>query len=155
MTYSFQEKLAQGKNAEEFLDKFFGRWYRINDIPLEIEKRIHADRLFVDLNGTQTVVEYKTDFMCHQTGNLIVETISADTTNTPGWVYSCQADMLIWWVVGLSEILCLRPVDLRANIAEWEAHYRKVTIKNEGYNTIGIAVPINRLRRLAVWQSRS
>lgn len=155
MTYDFGEKLLQGKNAERFLDDYFSKWYVVNEIPLEIEKCIHADRLFVDRRGTQTIVEYKTDFMGHKTGNLIVEIVSVDNANKPGWVYTCQADMLIWWVVGSGEILGLRPYDMRANVAEWEAHYRKVTIPNNGYNTIGLAVPIPRLRRLAVWQGKA
>lgn len=155
MTYEFGEKLMQGKNAEHFLDSYFSRWYTINEIPLEVERRIHADRLFLDRHGTQTVVEYKTDFMGHNTGNLIVETISVDTDNKPGWVFTCQADMLLWWIVGNGEILGLRPADMRANVAEWETHYRRVTIPNQGYNTIGIAVPIPRLRRIAVWQGKS
>ncbi len=151
MNYHFDVQLKIGKDAERHLDRLFSQWYRIEELPLDIEQRVHADRLFVRQDDSQVMVEYKTDLMGHKTGNLVIETISADTHNTPGWVYTSQADMLVWWVVGLGEVLVAKMADVRAQLPEWQKRYQTVKIPNDGYHSIGLLVPIPVFKDLCIW----
>jgi hypothetical protein len=149
--YSFSQQLSKGKQSESMLDDYFRKWYTVENVPIEFEKKLHYDRLFIRPDGSQITVEYKTDYMGHQTGNLIVEIVSNDKYDVPGWAYSCRADMLVWWVTGSHELLGVSPAAIREKLPEWESVYRRVSIKNEGYNTIGIAVPIVVFKSICLW----
>jgi hypothetical protein len=150
--YHFAQQLQIGKNAERRLDALFGKWYAIETVPPEIERKKHFDRLFIRPDGTQISVEYKTDLMCHKTGNLVVEIVSVDTNGTPGWVYSSDAELLVWEVQGLDVVLVAHFADIHRQLEEWKLKYRTVKIPNDGYNTIGILVPIDVYRKLCVWE---
>lgn len=149
--YNFEDQLNKGKDSEALLDEYFKRWYTVENVPIEFEKKLHYDRLFVRPDGSQVAVEYKTDYMGHQTGNLIVEVVSSDAHDTPGWAYTCRADMLVWWIVGTGELLGASPSAIREKLPEWRSMYRQVKIRNEGYNTLGIAVPIVVFKSICLW----
>lgn len=154
MTYTFKDQLRAGKRGEAILDHYFSCWFRVETIPVEIEQRIHADRLFIDGEGQQFTVEYKTDFMGHKTGNLVVEVMSNDVTHAPGWIYACKADRLVWWMAGSGELFVFRMADLVKELPRWLAACRKVQIPNDGYHTVGLLVPIPEIARLATWHAQ-
>ena len=150
--YDFNEQLALGKIGEAVLDTYFAQWYAIEPFDLAIEKAIGADRLFISPRGHQTLVEYKTDFMAHETGNVIVEMVSADSIGSTGWGVKSQAEILIVFVYYENRVLIIRMSDLRANLDRWNATYRKIHIRNKRYDTIGIIVPLHEYEEIAIQQ---
>jgi len=151
-TYSFDEQLRIGKAAERLLDTYFSQWYSIEIIPHEIEVLIHSDRLFIDAYGHHTIVEYKADYIGHRTGNAYVETVSVASENKPGWVYTSQADVLIYWVVGNGQVIAVSPKQLREKLPGWEVHYHTIQARNETYYGAGVLVPISELRKLSIYE---
>jgi hypothetical protein len=149
--YEFDKQLAVGKAGEYKLDEFFGRWYNIEEVPLDFEKRVGADRLFVDPGGRQLLIEYKYDVKSGETGNLIIETISNKERHKPGWALTCQADVVVW-LLSSGEILAILPDDIRKQIPRWSDAYRSVVITNVGFTAVGLVVPLHEVRALAIWR---
>lgn len=96
-------------------------------------------------NGRCILVEYKSGIQTYYTGNVFLETVSVDTENIPGWVYTCQADYIIYATLLNKKLLIFRPADLRQRIEELKQRF--LTLKtnkgqNIGYNTHGVIVPL-------------
>ncbi len=84
--YDFKAQLALGKQAEYFLDRFFSRWFVIEPVDAQTERRDGYDRTFVrKTNGERLKIEYKADWQAAETHNVFVETISVYEERTPGW----------------------------------------------------------------------
>ncbi len=150
IVYDFATQLALGEEGEAILDRFFARWYRIEKLDKDMQFKSGADRLFVGPDGQQTLVEYKTDFKAHQTGNVIVEIISADSHDSVGWAIKSRADIMVLFVYHSRKIVILKMEDVREQILWWNAKYRKVAIHNAGYNTIGIVLPLYEYESIAI-----
>lgn len=148
--YSYAVQLAKGKEAEALLDAYFSHWYRIEVIPHEVELEIGSDRLFVDPYGNQTVVEYKADYIGHRSGNVFLETLQFNHLN--GWVYTTQADVLVYWVVGTGQVLAVRPPVLRDMLARWRATYPTVGTANETSRGAGVLLPITELQKVSIFE---
>lgn len=150
-TYQFDRQLAQGEAGEVQLDRHFCRWYRIFQVSRAYQRR-GIDRVFVHREtGKSYTVEYKTDRRAGQTGNAFIETISIDTPpQVAGWVYTCQADYLVYFCPAPDTIYVLLPAVLRSVVGEWAAKYPARAIRNDGYNTHGVLVPLYELEKVAV-----
>lgn len=147
--YTFREQIDKGKQAEARLDEWFSTWYEIKQIPLEVERVEHFDRIFIR-DGQEMRVEYKTDFQAHQTGNAFIETYSNIETNKPGWIYSSQADILVYFIPEAKSILIVRMMLIRMCIRHYLKVYRKRKCKNvnpngSNYHSEGVLVPIRNL----------
>lgn len=151
-TYDFDTQKALGKQGERILDRLLAQWYDIEQLPLDIERQAGADRLFIRPDGSQVLVEYKTDYMAHETGNLVIETVSVDTFGVDGWAVSSHAEMLVTLVYYLGLVLVVEMDTLRAKLSEWSEKYRKVAIKNDGYSTIGLVVPLEVYKDITIAQ---
>lgn len=139
-------QFKQGKEVEAFLDEYF-RWrgwaiYPMSDYD---ERTLHlGDRYFV--NEEQVLkIEYKSGIQTGYTGNLYLETVSVDVLNVPGWVYTSQADYIMYAALLNERILIFRPGRLRAAIEHLRAQFREVATshnQNDGYNSQGVLVPL-------------
>ena len=149
--YTFRAQLEQGKAGEEMLDQHFLRWFRVLPVTMADQRR-GIDRVFVNRStGRVYNVEYKTDRRANQTGNAFIETVSMDAPRrVDGWVYTCQADYLIYFCPDPDVIYVLLPAALRAMLQEWSARYPTRSIPNVGYETHGLLVPLDELERVAV-----
>lgn len=167
--YSFRAKLSEGVAHEATLDRLFSRWYQIQRLDPDAPglpasqraicrafQRRGIDRVFLsrgpDRTGyrTRSTVEYKADSTAAATGNAFVETVSVDTDDKPGWAsYSC-AQFLVYYVPPTGEVTVVPMPSLRAELAGWTATYPIRKVKNRGYHTHGILVPLDNLRALAV-----
>jgi hypothetical protein len=131
---------------EAFLDDYFtALGYRIERLTAH-EERIEkkGDRRFYE-GVRRILVEYKSGIQTYYTGNVFLETISVDTHNIPGWVYTCQADVIAYAALLNNEILLFRPDDLRRCISDLQRRFRTVKTgkgQNAGYNTHGVIVPL-------------
>jgi hypothetical protein len=145
--YPFHTQRAQGEAGEAILDRFFSRWFRI--VPADrAQQRRGIDRIFVA--GTRRIaVEYKSDSAAAKTGNAFVETISVDTAHTPGWAYTSQADVLLYFIPPDGLVYVVKFSRLRQALPGWLRRYPVRAIPNAGYRTHGVLVPLDEFERLA------
>lgn len=138
---------SNGMMVEDFLDRFFRhRGWHIERVTPHEERKLHlGDRKFSKNNETY-FVEYKSGIQTYYTGNIFLETISVDSNDTPGWVYTCQANYIFYATLLNHKILVFLPDKLRAEIEELKTKFRVVKTskgQNEGYNTHGVLVPLD------------
>jgi hypothetical protein len=145
--YPFHTQQAQGEAGEAVLDRFFSRWYRI--LPAgRAQQRRGIDRVFV-AGQRRLAVEYKSDSTAAKTGNAFVETVSVDTSRTPGWAYTSQADFLVYFIPPDGLVYVVQLATLRRALPGWLRRYPVRAIPNEGYHTHGVLVPLDEFERLA------
>ncbi|MEM7133356.1 MAG: hypothetical protein AAF702_44070 [Chloroflexota bacterium] len=144
-------QLAKGEAAETLLDGHFSDRFKIRPATRE-EQRLGIDRYFTQFTTGKTyTIEYKTDWTASRTGNAFVETVSVDTMNIPGWIYTSQAEWLIYYVPGRQVIYIGRLSALQEMIEEWVERFGpEKAIPNDGYFTQGILVPLEEFGRQAV-----
>ena len=162
MAYDFATQLAKGKEVERKLDLFFADQFdRIEEVTMLYERK-GIDRVYWK-DGRSWDVEYKADFKAHATGNFFAETVAYGTyedgqfkTGKPGWVFTSQADILIYVVMspkeeeGLGTAYLARPRDLRAWMDAWAERYRSVQVRNNGFQGRGLLVPLRELEKVSV-----
>jgi hypothetical protein len=150
MTYDMRTQLRQGEAAERYLDTVFGHDFDIRPATRE-QQRAGIDRIFTRRsNGDRLKIEYKADKTAGRTGNAFVETISVDTANKAGWAYTCQADYILYYIVGIGPVYVLRPGDIKRRVERWKKQYPSRKIPNGRYHTVGLLVPLDEFERMAV-----
>ena len=152
--YDFAAQLREGQQGEQQLDAFFAHYYQIRPAS-HADQRRGIDRWFTHLQtGRQVSMEYKTDHTAGRTHNVFLETVSVDTPgrNKPGWVYTCQADYLCYWIPGEHLAYLVVPDTLRHFMRHYQhwARGRIVRIPNRGYRTHGYVLPQRVLESLAI-----
>lgn len=147
MTYKFNDQFSKGLLAEWRLDQFFSQKY-ILSLATREQQRQGIDRWFTAEDGSTIAVEYKADWRASQTKNAFIETISVDSRNVLGWVYTSRADALAYFLpdVCLCWLICF--VQLRERLADWIAQYPVRKVSNFGYCTHGILVPLSQVRKI-------
>lgn len=154
-TYGFAEQLAVGEAWEAHLDAFFGGQFPVEIRPASMEEqRKGIDRLFVSKRtGAIDTVEYKADRLAGKTGNAFIETVSVDATGKPGWAVASQARYLVYLVTDPETIYFIAMRRVLAALPRWRAAYPEARAQNEGYQTVGLLVPLAELEKIAtvVW----
>lgn len=135
-----------GSSVADFLDKFFrGRgWVIEGTTPHEERVLCIGDKKF-RRDGKLYNVEYKSGIQTFYTGNVFLETVSVDSENKPGWVYTCKADFIAYGALLNGKILIFLPSKLRDCIEGLKTKFpTKKTNKgqNTGYDTHGVIVPL-------------
>lgn len=151
MTYDFATQYDQGVQGETDLDTFFSQWFTVAPV-CRADQRRGIDRSFTDRRtGYIFTVEYKTDRRAQRTGNAFIETVSVDRPPVRrGWVYTCQANYLVYFCPTPDTIYILSPAVLRSAVDDWTRHYPIRIIPNHGYNTHGLLVPLHELEKIAI-----
>lgn len=144
-------QFKNGADVARFLDLFWGSLNYVIRPTTAHEERVLClgDREFTK-SGLRFFIEYKSGIQTFYTGNVFLETVSVDTTNKPGWVYTCQADFIHYAALLNQKILVFRPEKLRGQIEALKCEFRIVkTSKNQnaGYNTHGVIVPLEYAER--------
>ena len=149
-TFDFREQLGIGEKYEKQLDAYFSHWAAICHATRR-QQRAGIDRVFVAPGGNEVRVEYKTDLRASQTGNAFIETVSVSNASTrkPGWAYTSQADVIIYYIPGDLLAYVLRPSAIRNQLERWSQKYREVAVQNHGYATRGLLVPLAELEEIA------
>lgn len=142
-----------GTDVADFLDEYFrNRGWRIEPTtPHEERVLCLGDRHFYQ-KDTHWHVEYKSGIQTYYTGNVFLETISVDSANKRGWVYTCKADYLLYATLLNRKILIFLPERLRYEIDGLQARFRTVKTgknQNSGYDTHGVIVPLAHAETLA------
>jgi hypothetical protein len=94
--------------------------------------------------GEWTTVQVKACERAQDTGNMFVEVVQIDTWGDPGWVWTCSAEWLAYWVPATGDCLWFRPDGLRAHTIGWRNRYGRrgsKRVQNEDYQTIGWPIP--------------
>lgn len=138
---------TSGRAVEAFLDAYYRQLgFVVTRTTPHEERRLHlGDRRFTK-DGQTYLVEYKSGIQTHYTGNLFLETISVDTTGTPGWVLTCRADFILYAALLDHLILVFRPARLRRSLADLQQRFPVTKTgrgQNKGYDTHGVLVPLH------------
>ncbi len=144
MSMTDSSEFAHGKAVETILDVWFSyqKWDITPTTAHEERVLCLGDRRF-SRNGETLLVEYKADLKTILTGNIFLETVSVDTANKQGWVYSCKAHYILYACLFNNKILVFRPQRLRDNIENLKAKFpTKGTNRNANYTTSGVIVPL-------------
>ena len=153
-TYTFEEQLALGQRGEHDLDCVL-----LNVYPDLRPATLREEKQGIDRVGTYPpsgrihTIQIKSDWVAHRTGNAFIETVSRDKHQKPGWVYTCQADLIIYYLPEIPRIYCIKPSTLKAALPEWEKQYSTAIAKNRTYNTLGILVPLIEIERITIARS--
>jgi len=147
--FNFKKQLSKGQDKEKYLDAFFSPRFDITEASAN-EQRRGIDRHFKNKEtGARFSVEYKTDWRAAETHNAFIETVSVDTQNKAGWAYTCSADKLLYYIPRDELVYVISLRKLRERLPKWEKQYRALPVKNDGYNTIGLLVPLRELEAIA------
>jgi hypothetical protein len=148
--YDMNRQLRKGEAAERYLDSLFGSQFDIRRAT-RAEQRQGIDRIFTrPYDGKEFKIEYKADKTAATTGNAFVETVSVDTDNKPGWALTCQADYILYYVVGTGRVYVLRPKVIQEHLERWARDYPLRHIPNGTYQTVGLLVPLHEFEQAAV-----
>jgi hypothetical protein len=144
--FTDKQQFKTGKEVEAYLDDYFSRrgWQIERTTDHEERGLCLGDRHYRQ-PGMHLYVEYKSGIQTFYTGNVFLETVSVDTENKPGWVYTCKADYIFYAALLNGEILIMLPNKLRAEIEALKRRFRTVKTskgQNETYNTHGVIVPL-------------
>lgn len=155
--YHFKTQFADGLAYEAALDRFFGRWYTIRRVGRDLE-RIGIDRIFRDANNVLSTVQYKGDDAAARTGNFFVETVSVDTDQTPGWIYTTCANYFVHYIPSKARATVYETLKLRdAFQTVWSKLYPSRAVANlrdgqVAYHTHGVLVPLTVAEAIALKQ---
>lgn len=138
-------QFESGDNVAVYLDIFFRvRGFTIGKTtPYQERVLCLGDRIFTK-GDKSFYVEYKSGIQTAQTGNVFLETISVDTVCDPGWVYSSQADYILYAALLNLKILVFKPEKLRSEIGHLRKEFeiKKTDKQNQNYHTHGVIVPL-------------
>lgn len=94
----FKDDLEIGKRAEEFIKEALAtRGHKVTDVSNDKQyQRLDIDLLLENDIGQQTTLEVKNDLRSEETGNVFIETYSANnySRNGAGWYYYCESAYL-------------------------------------------------------------
>lgn len=162
--HDFAESLQRGHDGEAVVSAHLREHGCIVSGVGMDQQRQGVDFLVRLPTGLAIRAEVKTDLRCclpspghpHGTRRVAFETVSNDGTGKLGWVYTCQADWVLYYLPGDELLYWLRPSILRATLPEWERaarlrkpDFRPFTARNGSYSTLGVLVPQYELERIA------
>lgn len=146
------DDLRRGEFGEDFVHDYMKQWYDIRLADRE-EQRHGIDAWYTHREtGEQHSVEVKLDERSGQTGNLFVEVTSVDNPIKPGWVWTCQADQLIYWLPVQRLFVGFVIAKLQLHIREWAKRYSIKAVDNDGYQTHGVPVPLVDALAVSEWK---
>lgn len=138
--------------GEQCLDAYFARRGYAVRRASDTEQRRGIDRWLGKAGRPEVSVEYKTDIKAARTGNAYVETAAAALRPHDGWVYTSEAEWLVYFVPGNREVYFLRHCAMLSRVREWRTRYptaRAATRLSRMAYSEGLLVPLGELRALA------
>lgn len=150
--YRFKDSHRSGVRGEQTLDAAFSPRFEIQSATAE-QQRQGIDRIYTDREtGESFTVEIKSDWTAVRTGRAFIETVSVDRENKPGWAYTSQADILLYFIPPMLLVYVFRLEKLRLHLPLWERVYPQRSIPNSGkhsdYFTKGLLVPLWELEEI-------
>lgn len=154
--HKFSDKLAQERIQSEILDKNFSEQHYVLPVPLELDKK-GIDRVFVSRETYEPMtMEYKNDFRAAETGNAFIEVCSVhkEECEKLGWAHTCNAEFLVYHVVGDAVAYIVDVELLQAKVDEWRKLHREAKSFNPTYHSVGILVPLSEIKAIALVEAK-
>lgn len=162
MIHDFATDLEFSNEASE--EAFWDAVYRkafpnlVNHMPCPgdfASQRMGIDRIILLSNGKTLAIDEKKRREVYD--DVLLEYVSADTVNTPGWIEKDLAiDYLAYAFMPIQTVYLYPWPQLRRawlhNKPDWLRTYKTISANNGSYRTLSVAVPLNDLRR-AVWSA--
>lgn len=152
--YSFEKQLEKGKEWERkvflTLQRVMRESYIVTYLPDNKEFQSAGFDMSIYCKDTDTIMllEIKTDFQSHKTGNAFLETISVSRRGIiekEGWVNTSKADAIMYLIPGMQKAIFLHMNDLRDILKSSSIPYPFRECKNQDYSSYGFLVPIKKL----------
>ncbi len=140
--YDFVEQLELGEDYEKVLDGYYSNWFVIEPVSMNAQKS-GIDRVWT--NRTDSIrysVEYKSDSTAATTGNVFIETVSVDVQDKKGWAKTSCAQLLVYYIPPLNTAYTIPMLSIKSLLSDWIKKYKLQSIKNKGYFTKGLLVPV-------------
>ena len=153
--HDFTESLAASHRAsdlpiwEEIYRKSFPDFLAMADHRQDGEhQRAGIDRSVILSNSKQVLIDEKIRYKDY--GDILLEYVSNDRFNSPGWVCKpLRADYIAYAIVPAGRCYLLPVIQLQIAWARhgdlWKHEFRNVPAHNNGYTTHSVAVPPERL----------
>lgn len=142
--HQFKKSYDKQKPYEKELDKYFSKYYKIQDVNMSGQKN-GVDKIFTNSNGERFAIDYKVDFHGRRTGNAFIETHS-NYPNKLGWAYTSKSDYYFYYFANW-RIYILITAEVKKSLEIWIEECEPAYSKNaEGYKSKGIKLPITRLK---------
>ena len=93
-------------------------------------------------------IQVKGDERAADTGNLFLETVSVEHAGLEGGSFDTQAEWIIYVLPHLTVGWVFWTDQLQAAVREWQKHYPERQVQNDGWVTLGIAVPLHVVDRV-------
>lgn len=139
---TFTDQLAKGTAAEQTLDGWARNRFGAEPRPADMDdQRRGIDRHIEAPDGTTYTLEYKADGQGHRSGKAFIESISVDRTGKPGWLWTSQADYVVYWLSGDGRGWVITPANLQARAWDWTRRFPVKVSSNPSYHSYGILVP--------------
>lgn len=153
--YDFNTQKKKGKEGEEKIDlwlKFHG--YDVEDVSEVPEyQKDGIDRILIRPDGSTVRAEFKTDGWAKKSLKLCFETVSVLHRNISGWGWTSKADLWFFFIPG-QQLLVIEPGKFRSLVAEKVTTLEKESVKNKGYCSEGLLVPLEEVRKIALHVSK-
>jgi len=155
MTHDFNERLNYSLEAsdepfwEAIYKKAFPTMTNLTAIDDLSKQKLGIDRIIYFDNGKKLYIDEKKREKVYP--DILLEYISVDHNNTPGWIEKDLAIDYLAYAFMPSKCVYLYPWDMlrRAWLhyrKSWLRKYKLIEAKNEGYSTWSVAVPIEILQ---------
>lgn len=152
MAYQFHTQLNLGKQIEYQLDEFFSKWYKIEEVSIQVECETDIDRIFTSpKDGKVSKVSYKADWKAFQTGNVFLEKLVVGLGDyhyhKQGWLNHSQADYILYALCEddrAVQVLILDPLKLRDDFNMLDM-FPVRECYNEKIKSVGYIVPIDKI----------
>jgi hypothetical protein len=161
--FSNDLRMSESPEVQEFWLRHYRRQWPdmvnvLRNSADNVAQRRGVDAVVFDGIDKEWRVDEKGDY--HEPNNFFIEYSSADTTRAPGWINkSLACDFIAYGFIKHDICFFLPWVPLRLawmqSGAAWMERYKKPPIENHGYNTHGLAVPINVVLNAVVRAMRS
>ena len=148
MTYSFTEQLAKGAVGENLIRSHFNADWHITPSTMTDQRRGIDFHFQHRQSGIHCPLELKSDTKASDTGNAFVETWSAFPSKV-GWLYTCQADYLFYFLPKDRVLYVFKPDKLRDCFKRWEGKYPLRKIPNTSWESRGVLVPLHEFEKHA------
>ena len=141
--HHFRASLAREDGYAPQLDQWLSKIGKVEDAPMPMQY-IGIDRILCDF----CYVEYKLASRAEHYQAVFIETWSNFEGNRRGWAYTCKADWLLYFLIGIG-VAVLPVVNMRRLLPEWEKNFRESSVINsrgdDTYTTKGVVVPLTAL----------
>ena len=139
--YTFKEQHKKGTAAEQLIDEFISDkfHYKITPVSLELQL-LGADRIWYTPAGFRYLAEYKTD--TYTNGNMFIEVIQNQRTNSIGWAYSSVANYLVYYLINMDRLYILDMQEFKRKFEGWIEDTPRKAARSKAGTAYGIPFPL-------------